>query len=214
MEEDIAIINTNTRNEKIKNFFINNKNKIILISSAITLVVIGLFGYQEYEAKVKIQLSNKFNLAVIEYSKENKQEAANKLLNIVNKADETYSILSLNFIIDNRLIEDQNKINSLFNILIEKTSLEKEIKNLIIYKKALYNADSIEENDLLYILNPLINSESIWKSHALYLVAEFFYNKNEMQKSKEFFSQIVILDNANIDIKQKAQKRLNRKFSE
>ena len=214
MEEDISIINTNTRNEKIKNFFINNKNKIILISSAITLVVIGLFGYQEYEAKVKIQLSNEFNLAVIEYSKENKQEAANKLLNIVNKADETYSILSLNFIIDNRLIEDQNKINSLFNILIEKTSLEKEIKNLIIYKKALYNADSIEENNLLYILNPLINSESIWKSHALYLVAEFFYNKNEMQKSKEFFSQIVILDNANIDIKQKAQKRLNRKFSE
>ena len=29
MDEDLSIINTNTRNEKIKNFFVNNKNKII-----------------------------------------------------------------------------------------------------------------------------------------------------------------------------------------
>ena len=28
MDEDIEIINTQTRNEKIKNFFINNKNSL------------------------------------------------------------------------------------------------------------------------------------------------------------------------------------------
>ena len=28
MDEEVSIINTNTRNEKIKNFFVNNKNKI------------------------------------------------------------------------------------------------------------------------------------------------------------------------------------------
>ena len=70
------------------------------------------------------------------------------------------------------------------------------------------------ENELLSILNPLIKSESIWKSHALYLLAEFFYSKNEKQKSKEFFNQIIILDNANDDIARKAQKRLNRDLSE
>ena len=86
--------------------------------------------------------------------------------------------------------------------------------NLIIYKKALFNADDIEENELLNILNPLINSQSVWKSHALYLAAEFFFSKNQMQKSKEFFNQIVILENSNLDLKQKAQKRLNRNFSE
>ena len=101
------------------------------------------------------------------------------------------------FIIDNELISEKNTINELFDIIIDETPLDKEIKNLNIYKKALYNADDSNENDLLNILNPLIKSESVWKSHALYLMAEFFYSKNEKQKSKEFFNQILNLENAN-----------------
>ena len=92
--------------------------------------------------------------------------------------------------------------------------MDKEIKNLNIYKKALYNANDSNENDLLNILNPLIKSESVWKSHALYLMAEYFYSKNEMQKSKEFFNQIVNLENANNEIKLESQKRLNRDLSD
>ena len=92
--------------------------------------------------------------------------------------------------------------------------MEEEIKNLIIYKKALYNADYINENLLLEILNPIINSQSVWKSHALYLLAEYFYSKNEKQKSKEFFSLILSLENANQDLIKEAQKRLNRDLSE
>ena len=118
------------------------------------------------------------------------------------------------FIIDNELIVDTEKINDLFDIIINKTSLENEIRNLIIYKKALYNADTINESELLDILNPLINSKSVWKSHALYLTAEYFYSKNEKQKSTEFFMQILSVDNANQDIIKKAQKRLNRDLSE
>ena len=95
-------------------------------------------------------------------------------------------------------------------MLIEKTSLDKEIKNLVIYKKALFNADKAQESDLLNILNPLINSESVWKSHALYLMAEYFYSQDQKQKSKEFFNQIASLEDANSDIKLEAQKRLNR----
>ena len=86
--------------------------------------------------------------------------------------------------------------------------------NLIIYKKALYNADHIKENELIEILNPVINSESVWKSHALYLIAEYFYSKNQKQKSKEFFSQILSTKNANQDIMIESQKRLNRDLSE
>jgi len=66
----------------------------------------------------------------------------------------------------------------------------------------------------LNILNPVIKSESVWKSHALYLMAEYFYSKNEMQKSKEFFNQIVNLENANNEIKLESQKRLNRDLSD
>ena len=62
------------------------------------------------------------------------------------------------------------------------------------------------------ILNPIINSESIWKSHALYLIAEYFYSKNEKEKSKEFFNKIVKMNNSNQKIKVESQKRLNRDF--
>jgi hypothetical protein len=105
-------------------------------------------------------------------------------------------------------------MNELFDIVINETSLEKEIKNLIIYKKGLYNADNASENELLKILGSLLNSESIWSSHALYLMAEYFYSKKELQKSKEFFNKIINLDNYNKDIKIKAQKRLTRDLSD
>ena len=72
----------------------------------------------------------------------------------------------------------------------------------------------MNENELIKILNPLINSKSIWKSHALYLLAEYFYSKNEKEKAKEFFNQVLILQNINSDIKLETQKRLNRDLSE
>ena len=85
---------------------------------------------------------------------------------------------------------------------------------LELIKKGLLNADTSNENQLLGILKPLINSNSIWKSHALYLLAEYFYSKNEKQKSKEFFNQILGVENANQDIIREAQKRLNRDLSD
>ena len=122
--------------------------------------------------------------------------------------------MALYYLIDENLIKDKNEINYLFDVLINKTSLDYEIKNLIIYKKALFNADTTNENELLNILKPIINSKSIWKSHGLYLLAEYFYSKNEKQKSKEFFNQILNTKNANTDIIKETQKRLNRDLSE
>ena len=214
MDEDISIINTNTRNEKIKNFFIQNKKKIIAGLVVITILLISYFAFGEYQDRKKIKISNTFNLITLNYSESNKEKTVKDLIQLVNEKNSTYSPLSLYFIIDNELIKEKKTINELFDIIIDETSLDKEIKNLNIYKKALYNADDSNENDLLNILNPLIKSESVWKSHALYLMAEFFYSKNEKQKSKEFFNQILNLENANQEIQLEAQKRLNRDLSE
>ena len=214
MDEDISIINTNTRNEKIKNFFIQNKKKIIAGLVVITILLISYFAFGEYQDSKKIKISNSFNSITLNYSESNKEKTAKDLIQLVNEKNSTYSPLSLYFIIDNELIKEKKTINELFDIIIDETSLDKEIKNLNIYKKALYNADDSNENDLLNILNPLIKSESVWKSHALYLMAEFFYSKNEKQKSKEFFNQILNLENANQEIQLEAQKRLNRDLSE
>ena len=214
MDEDLSIINTNTRNEKVKNFFINNRNKIISAAIILAVILVSVYSYDKYKTNQKKQISNNFNLTTLEYSEETKSITVEKLLKIINKKDPTYSPLSLYFIIDNKLISDNEKINSLFDIIIDKTSLDTEIKNLVIYKKALFNADQSQESELLKILNPLINSQSVWKSHALYLMAEYFYSKSQKQKSKEFFNQIISLESANLDIKLQAEKRLNRDLSE
>ena len=214
MDEDISIINSNTRNEKIKNFFQKNKNLLISLSIVLIVILIIGYGYDRYKTNQKNEISNQFNTTTLKYSENTKDNTVNSLLEIINKKDSTYSPLSLYFIIDNRLISDRDKINSLFDILIKKTSLDLEMKNLVILKKALFNADYIQENDLLNILNPLINSKSVWKSHALYLMAEYFYSKDQKQKSKEFFNQIISLENANPDIKLQTEKRLNRDLSE
>ena len=214
MDEDISIINSNTRNEKIKNFYQKNKNLLISLSIVLILILIIGYGYDRYKTNQKNEISNQFNTTTLEYSENTKDNTVNSLLEIINKKDPTYSPLSLYFIIDNRLISDRDKINSLFDILIKKTFLDLEMKNLVILKKALFNADYIQENDLLNILNPLINSKSVWKSHALYLMAEYFYSKDQKQKSKEFFNQIISLENANPDIKLQTEKRLNRDLSE
>ena len=214
MDEEVTIINTNTRNEKIKNFLAENKNKLISIALALAIILIGAYSYDKYKTNKKKEISNKFNSTILIHSENTKDNTINKLTEIINEQDPTYSPLSLYFIIDNKLISDQNKINSFFDDIIKNTSLDEEIKNLVIYKKALFNADQAQESELLIILNPLINSKSVWKSHALYLMAEYFYSKDQKQKSKEFFNQIISLENPNSDIRLQAEKRLNRDLSE
>ena len=214
MDEEITIIDSNTRNERIRNFFINNKKKLIITVSIILVIIIGYLSFEKSKERTKIKLANQYNLALIDLNPDNKQKTINEMVNVVKSNDATYSPLALYHLLDNNLLENSEEINTLFNELIEKTNLENEIKNLIIYKKALFNSDFVSENELLKILNPVINSESIWKSHALYLMAEFFYSKDEKQKAKEFFNQILVLPNANGTIKTESQKRLNRDLGE
>ena len=214
MDEDITVINTNTRNQKIKDFFNKNKKLFIIILGALLLTVIGFYSLKIYKDRQRELLSNKYNNAIINHKNGEDLIIVSEMKDIVKDMDSTYSPLALYYLIDNNLINNRDEINNLFDILIKKTTLEKEIKNLIIYKKGLYNADQSSEGELLEILKPLINSNSVWKSHAFYLLAEYFYSKGEKQKSKEFFNQILNIENANLDIVKESQKRLNRDFSE
>tara|TARA_B100001564_G_scaffold201719_1_gene169652 strand:+ start:429 stop:1073 length:645 start_codon:yes stop_codon:yes gene_type:complete len=214
MDEEISIINEKTRNEKIKNFFVKNKRLLLLTISSLVIIVLGFYSFQAFKENQREQLSDTYNSAVIKFNEGDRNNALLIMKKVIENRDATYSPLALYFLIDNNLLENQNETNDLFDVLIDKTSLEKEIKNLIIYKKALFNANFSNEKQLLDILKPLLNSKSVWKSHALYLIAEYFYSKNEKQKSKEFFNEILNTENANQDLIKEAQKRLNRDLSD
>ncbi len=60
MEEDISIINSNTRQEKVRNFFVNNKNKII--STIVILVIILVGAYSLTVTKIIRKKRSQINL--------------------------------------------------------------------------------------------------------------------------------------------------------
>ena len=53
MDEETAIINSNTRNEKIKNFFIDNKKIIISTILLILILLSSYFLLKDYKYKKK-----------------------------------------------------------------------------------------------------------------------------------------------------------------
>tara|TARA_B100001029_G_C15053583_1_gene452619 strand:+ start:22 stop:666 length:645 start_codon:yes stop_codon:yes gene_type:complete len=214
MDEEIPIINTRTREEKIKSFFLKNKNKIITLVSVLILTLFSLFFYKEYKERNREVLANKYNLAIAEYNKGDKSNVTLTMQEIIANKDSTYSPLALYFLIDNKILTSQNEINKHFNQIINEVKLDKEIKNLVIYKKALFNSDFETENNLLEILDPVIKSDSAWKSHSLYLLAEYYLNNNQKQKAKEFYQQILNLKSGNRDIIIEAKKRLLSEYSE
>ena len=213
MDEEIKIISTNARLENFKNFLISKKKQLISLLLLVILILISFFGYQEFNSRNKEKLANKFNKIVTDF--ENGQENINSnLIEIIKSKDKTYSPLAFFFLLDNDLISSNDEINSYFDLLIKDVALEKEIKNLTIYKKGLFNSDFVEENELLNILNPIIKSESMWNPHALYLMAEFYLSKNQKQKSKDFFNQITIIENLSPKMKLEVERRLRSEFSE
>ena len=213
MSEDIEIINQNTRIEKIKNFFSNNFKKLIGSLVSILLLLFSYFGYQEYEKREKVEIAETYNQITLKEITIQNSNDVEQLVKIIKEKDPIYSALSLYFIIENNLVNDQREINNFFDLVI-KSQEEKEIKNLIIYKKAMFNADKISENKLLDILNPILKSESVWKSHALLLMADYFENKNNLIKSKDFLEEIINSEIANNEIRVEAERRLKRKFGE
>ena len=134
MDEEITIINEKTRNEKIKNFFLRNKKKIISAIASLILVILGFYSYQIYKDGQRESLANKYNSAIIAYEKGDKSKIILSMKEIIEDKDSTYSPLGLYFLIDNNLVENKDQTNSFFDILINEVNLEEEIKNLILRK--------------------------------------------------------------------------------
>ena len=212
MSDENKIIYNEKNNINLKSIFLNNIKASIISSLVLLIILFSYFFYIDYKKKAKVKISEEYNFAITEFDINNQNQSINLMKNLINIKDSTYSPLALYFLLDNNLLSNRAEINGYFDILINETELDKEIKNLIIYKKGLFNSNSASEEELLSIFKPLLNTENIWKSHSLYVIAEYFFAKNEKQKSKEFFEKILEQENSNTQIKIEAQKRLQRDF--
>ncbi len=213
MTEEIQTVSGDKKKFDIKNLLANNKKTIITFFIIFILVLFSYFFYSDYKKNQIIKISEKYNSALTTYNSKSPNQSIKVMKEIIGIKNTTYSPLALYFLLDNDLVKNKFEINKYFDILINETNLDVEVKNLIIFKKGLYNSNTASEEELLNILKPLINSKNLWKSHSLYLIAEYFFSKNEKQKSKEFFEKILEMEKPNPQIKIEAQKRLQRDFS-
>ena len=118
MSEDIEIINQNTRIEKIKDFFKNNFKKLIFSLIFILLLLFLYFGQQEYKKRIKLEIADAYNqITLKEVTSENTKDIE-QLIEIIKANDPVYSALSLYFIIEKGLINDQKEINNFFDLVI------------------------------------------------------------------------------------------------
>ncbi len=212
MSDENNIINNNQNNINLKSFFLKNTKFLIICFFILLIILFSYFFYIENKKKAKVKISEQYNFAITEFDSNNQNQSIKLMKSLVVIKDSTYSPLALYFLLDNNLLSNRAEINEYFDILINETNLDKEIKNLIIYKKGLFNSNKASEDELISIFKPLLNNENVWKSHSLYVIAEYFFAKNEKQKSKEFFEKILELENSNPQIKIEAQKRLQRDF--
>ena len=214
MDEDIEIINSNTKIENIKNLILKNKRKIIYFFSILLFFTMAFFVYLEYEKRKIIKIADKYLFITINYNEENKEYFIKELKDIIKSNNKTYTPLSLFFLIDNKLIQSNDEINLLMDEVIKNSNLDKEIKNLLIFKKALINSDNNSENELINTLKPIINSKSIWKHQSLLLIGDYFISKGEKEKAKDFYNKILNDENANQNIIFQTKLKLRRNIGD
>ena len=197
-----------TRKSKLKKIYESNK---ILIYLFIFIIII-FFSYFSYylgnKEKERILLSENYVEAKIYLENGSKIEALDLLKNAIFANDATYSTLSFFMILDQNLIKDYKELTSLFNHLLENNKFDKEIKNLLVYKKALFSSDHVDESELLAEIKPLLNKENLWRPHALLLLGDYFVSKKEYVKAKEFYIQILSINNLQSDLYKQAKSQL------
>jgi len=197
-----------TKKSRLLKFY--ESNKIFLYSTILFLIILFFFiiFYLNNEEKKKISLSNQYIQAKIYLEKEDKDEALKVLKNVVLADDPTYSTLSFFLIVNQNLITDYNELTNLLDHLLKNNSYKNEIKDLLIYKKALLNLKLLDESQLLEITKPLINSDSIWKPHALLLLGDYFLSKKEYTKAQQFYSEILAISSLHKDLYDQANSQL------
>ena len=198
-----------TKKSKLREFY--ESNKILIYSSIITLIIIfaSYSYYQVSKERKKILLSENYIQAKIYLESGNKTEALEILKKVIFSNDPTYSTLSFFMILNENLVNENNEVSRLFDYLLENNKFDKEIRNLLLYKKALHKSNYVDELKLLAETKPLLNNEeSVWRAHVLLLLGDFYFSRKEYIKAKDFYIQTLSIKNLHPDLYVQANSRL------
>ena len=193
----------NTENTEFpeKNFinFIKSNSKTFSYAAVILFLIITVSSWLFYDSeKKKIKISEDFIKAKILLQNQKEDEAKKILKEIIEKKNTIYASLSLFLLIDNNLIENKKLILDYFDNIISNNIYSDEDVNLLKLKKAIYISDIKEEEEMLKLLNPIINSDSVWKIQSLMFLGDFYYSLAQFEKAKQYYSILLKEDSDNI----------------
>ena len=197
-----------TLKSKIINFYKNNKIIIFIFIIILLIIVISTVYLAESNKSKRIALADNYIEAKVYLANNDKEKAKSILERIIFSNDATYSTLSLFLYLNENLTTDQEKLVGLFNQVLENNKFEKEVKDLVIFKKALIQSNFVNEFKLLETVNPIIKEETIWKPYALLLVGDYYASNKAYLKAKEFYKQVLSIKNLHKNLYLHAQSQL------
>ena len=153
--------------ERSSNFIKEKKKFIIFFFLSLFILLIGLNILNIYKDRKNKEISEKYIQAGLFLARNDFQKSEKILKEIIFSKNEFYSILALNTIIEKNLVKNVEEVLELFEV-VEKNNNEKEQKNLIKLKKALYLMKS-SNNDAKAqkLLKEIIEDKSSLSSLAI-----------------------------------------------
>ena len=208
MSEEIAQIKESVRKEKIINFFKNNIKKVIIFILLIILLVNFYYFFDKFSQIKREKISDNYIYASVLLDNDKKNEAKDIFKNIILENKSPYALLSLYQIM--KFEDNLTEISNLIDILIEKNNDQKDLRDLLIYKKNLLLSETREESEILLSMNKIINNESLWKDHALIFLGDYYFSKKKFDNSKEFYQRVLLNNEADPLLKKEADSRIKR----
>ena len=181
--------------------FLKSNIKIFSTLFLILILISLFFLWNDYTNKIKKKrVSQNFVEGKVLLSKNNNENSLKILKEIITEKDETYSPLALYLIIDKNLEKDSNIINEYFDLVISISKLKIEDLNLLKLKKAIHISENSNEKELLDLLNPIINSKSIWRIQSVEFLGDYYFSKKQFKKAEQYYSILLNQENSDIDV--------------
>ena len=193
------MIPDNPQNKSYKDLIKSNLKILIIVIIIISLGGITYLIFDINNKNKKIKISERFIEAKILINEGDYKDSLVILDNLIMEKDNIYSPLSLFLIIDRNLEQDSKTLIKYFDSVLSIKKIDKEDLNLLKLKKAIFISESSKEKELLDLLNPIINSSSIWKFDSIKFLGDYYFSMKEFKKAEQYYAILLAEENLDID---------------